>query len=84
MSQRNGSSQYDVIRGSTIAGHAKFNVRFRNHSNDIRLCRKEMVLLNMTSLEGRRSQVMLNLMFVSGTIATTEDYDVKEMVPLRS
>ena len=38
----------------------------------------------MTSLEGRRSQVMLNLMFVSGTIATTEDYDVKEMVPLRS
>lgn len=47
------------------------DVRLWNLNNNIGLCRKEMVLLNMTSLEGRRSQVMLNLMFVSGTIATT-------------
>ena len=47
------------------------DVRLWNHNNNIGLCRKEMVLLNMTSLECRRSQVMLSLMFVSGTIATT-------------
>ena len=47
------------------------DVRLWNLNNNIGLCRKEMVLLSMTSLEGRRSQVMQNLMFVSGTIATT-------------